>query len=846
MKAFQQIAVPHEDVVAGRLTMDVFAADLWQVVNGTAPEDYKDPEIFFRKTYVTRGLQNIIDIAKRRLEGSIGDSVIQLQTPFGGGKTHTLIALYHKAKEWGVKVAVFEGTTFDPREVKPWEEIERQLTGKAEITRGDVAPGKEKLIKLISDNSPALILMDEVLEYVTKAAGVKVGDTNLASQTLAFVQELTGAVSAVGNSMLVITLPSSILEHYDENAERFFQQLQKVTGRTEKIYTPVEEDEIELVIRRRLFQSVKESEVRSVVDEFVDNAVQEGVLKSDERSAYRERFINSYPFKPEVIDVLYKRWGSFPTFQRTRGVLRLLSLVVNDLLEKEVPFIRISDFNLEKEEIKRELIKHIGPEWDSVIAQDITSPESGAKLVDRGIGSSFLPYRFGTAVSTAIFMYSFSGRGERGASIKEIKLSAFIPDVPASIIDTTLNQLRERLFYLSDEGLYFTTQPNLNRIVLLKEESVTFLDVEEKERVLVEEHISKETPLNIYLWTNPKDIPDTPELKLIITKTKPTREYIETKGETPRVYRNTLIFLTGDENQQEIFHSFIRKLLAYQAVYSDSSLNLTQGQRGELQNKIKSYTERAYEELRKYYRKLYIPAKEGFREIDLGLPTLGERYIDKEVYTRLTEEEIVLEVLDPKVLIDRYMTIRDFVETKILYEAMLKTPGEIRPASKEVFIKAVGKGVSEGIFGLGIKAEYDKFECKYYRQSVNPELSENEVIIKPEFCKSKEEKTYTENFKSQTVDTSSALSSGTDTITYTPKSSDNIDYISSIHLKFTLPVGKISTLAQMVRFLNEKFSKCDIEIDIKVEGGQITKSEYENKIKETLNQLSIRYEEDLY
>jgi len=258
--------------------------------------------------------------------------------------------------------------------------------------------------------------------------------------------------------MLVITLPSSILEHYDENAERFFQQLQKVTGRTEKIYTPVEEDEIELVIRRRLFQSVKESEVRSVVDEFVDNAVQEGVLKSDERSAYRERFINSYPFKPEVIDVLYKRWGSFPTFQRTRGVLRLLSLVVNDLLEKEVPFIRISDFNLEKEEIKRELIKHIGPEWDSVIAQDITSPESGAKLVDRGIGSSFLP---------------------------------------ASIIDTTLNQLRERLFYLSDEGLYFTTQPNLNRIVLLKEESVTFLDVEEKERVLVEEHISKETPLNI-------------------------------------------------------------------------------------------------------------------------------------------------------------------------------------------------------------------------------------------------------------------------------------------------------------------------------------------------------------
>ncbi|MDQ7082685.1 MAG: DUF499 domain-containing protein [Aquificota bacterium] len=320
-------------------------------------------------------------LTQKRLEGSIGDSVIQLQTPFGGGKTHTLIALYHKAKEWRVKVAVFEGTAFDPREVKPWEEIEKQLTGRVELTKGNIAPGKEKLIKLISENSPALILMDEILEYVTKAAGVEVGDTNLASQTLAFIQELTGAVSAVGNSLLVITLPSSVLERYDENAERFFQQLQKVTGRAEKIYTPVEEDEIELVIRRRLFKIIKEDEMETIVDEFVDSAVQEGLLKADERSSYRERFLKSYPFKPEVIDVLYKRWGSFPTFQRTRGVLRLLSLVVHDLLEKDVPFIRISDFNLGNEEIKRELIKHIGPEWDSVIAQDITSPESGARLL---------------------------------------------------------------------------------------------------------------------------------------------------------------------------------------------------------------------------------------------------------------------------------------------------------------------------------------------------------------------------------------------------------------------------------------------------------------------------------
>lgn len=182
--------------------------------------------------------------------------------------------------------------------------------------------------------------MDEVLEYVTKAAGVKVGDSNLASQTFAFIQELTGAVSALGNALLVITLPSSLLEHYDENAERMFQQLQKIVGRTEKIYTPVDDEEIASVVRARLFSKIDEKEAKRVVDEFVEYVRNEGLLSEDEAMDYREKFLKSYPFKPEVIDILYKRWGSFPTFQRTRGVLRLLSLVVHDLLEKKnVPFI---------------------------------------------------------------------------------------------------------------------------------------------------------------------------------------------------------------------------------------------------------------------------------------------------------------------------------------------------------------------------------------------------------------------------------------------------------------------------------------------------------------------------
>ena len=129
MKPFAQIAVPHEDIAKGRLTMDVFAADLWQVAQGKAPDDYRDPDLFFKKTFITDGLKNILEIAKARLEGKSGDSIIQLQTPFGGGKTHTLISLYHKAKEWNANVTVIDGTALNPKEKKLWEEIEKQLTG---------------------------------------------------------------------------------------------------------------------------------------------------------------------------------------------------------------------------------------------------------------------------------------------------------------------------------------------------------------------------------------------------------------------------------------------------------------------------------------------------------------------------------------------------------------------------------------------------------------------------------------------------------------------------------------------------------------------------------------------
>ncbi|MBK6586667.1 MAG: DUF499 domain-containing protein [Coprothermobacter sp.] len=157
--------------------------------------------------------------------------------------------------------------------------MERQLTGEVKVLGSETSPGVDKIRSVLVDCQPVLILVDELLEYAVKAAGRKIGDSTLASQLLAFIQELSGAVSSLDRASLVVTLPSSVLEHYDENAERLFQQLSKVLGRTEKIYAPVADDEIYSVIRRRLFKSVNKDEIRKIVDEIVEKLDSEDLLQ---------------------------------------------------------------------------------------------------------------------------------------------------------------------------------------------------------------------------------------------------------------------------------------------------------------------------------------------------------------------------------------------------------------------------------------------------------------------------------------------------------------------------------------------------------------------------------------
>jgi len=871
MKPFSTLAIPHKDILEGRLTMDVFAAKLWDVLKNRAPEDYQDPEIFFRKTFVTEGLTNLIKIAEKRLGGKGGDPVIQLQTPFGGGKTHSLIALYHKAKEWKAKVVVIDGVALSPKNDMLWEEIEKQLTGKVDKLKGKISPGGEELRSLFAKNQPLLILFDEIIEYTIPASGIKVGDSTLASQVLTFMRIITDIVRTLEKTLLVLTYPTRT--HYNSYGQNLLKQLQERSGRVEKIYTPIQEDEVSSVIRRRLFSNINEKEIRNIIEKVLDYFEKEKILPEGiSKSEYRKKFLKSYPFQPEVIDVLYKRWGSLPRFERTRGVLRLLSLLVHSLKDKKLPYIRLADFDLGNNEIKGELINYTGQEYNSIIAQDITSKNSGAKKIDKNLGDAYTPFSFGTKVATTIFMYSFSGATVRGASVGEVKLSSVDIEAPSSIVVDAILKLKENLFYLSDKGLFFDTEPNLNRILLTKMDTISDETLEDEEKNILAKFLTKEY-FEIYLWPEkPQDIPDTKKMKLVILRDHDKeflREILNNYGNRPRVYRNTITFLTPLDSEKTKFEDFLKRKLGWSLIENDKTLTLTTEQKKNVKERIKKAENESRDNLRELYRLLYIPARKGLHEIDLGIPTYGSNIpIDKEIYERLRSEGEILEKLSGLTLKEKYLKDRSFVNTIDILDTFSKTPGEMRIFSDVVLKDCIKEGVSQGLFGLGY-LENGKPVCRYFKEEATPELVEGEILLKAELCRKKKELTeeqvrsYIEKIKkSNSVEEIKKVKEeipweyASEEIRVKIESEiekklkelkgedQQKEKYQSIYLKLNIPTGKLADIVRMVNYIKSKFDQVNVKIEISSEEGEMSISDYEDKIKEAFIQANVIVEEE--
>ena len=799
LPAWWQVAPPHHDIRTNKkLDESIFAADLAQVVRGNAPFDYQDPARFFATTYLSAGLSDLLRRVLREMAGTgSGNRIIQIDTPFGGGKTHTLLALYHLftapdavrnrpeladlLRSAGltavpdVRVVTFVGTESSAAQAEEqadgtrvrtiWGQLAHQLGGRdgyqlvRESDEQRVAPGVAALVKLL-ETRPALILIDELVNYIVGAAGIPVGDATLKDQTISFLQQLTSAVAQTAKSVLLLTIPSSQTEIYGQAAQdmqqRLFasaQQVSEIAGRILTVTTPVQGDDIYEVLRRRLLDQPpdenarrdREMKARRVAEAYVRmyRAIPHDVPLDVQEEAYIERMVRAYPFHPDVVRLLYERWGTLPDFQRTRGALRILGLVLADLFvnNRADPLVLPAHINLGPGELRNELVRVVNnPAYMNVLDSDIAGKNAKAPEIDRGLGTGNARFSPALRAATTIFLWSFSGAATetKGATEANVRVGMLEPGMESAIVGHVLSEFRRRLWYLHEQNdtYRFDTQANLNLVIVQKEQNVSATTA----RAAVEEQVRKLATGSTYLGPHaPKDartylfpsesgdVADTAALGIVLLRPgmhAPAGTEIAALpplvdqvfhyyGNKPRTHRNALVVLVPDAAQVAAADGAAKRVLALRAANSDTTLALQPNQYGELKTML-SEAEKVFPQVcGGIYRSVVIPAgmeNGGMERFDLGVhPLTAGAMIWDAAFADLISNERYLTALGPMPLIGERFNLwpkgQDYVTTQQLWDAFVQFPHLPMLAGKHVLTGAIERGANDGLFGYAVGDE---------------------------------------------------------------------------------------------------------------------------------------------
>ena len=513
---------PREDVLKGAITEADFAADLAQVIVGEGNAEYLDPARFFANTYPTRGLKNLLANVSRRLTGAGGEvaSIFRLDTSYGGGKTHGLIALCHAARGMEgvpnisefidpsllpachVRIAAFDGENADPANGRsmgdgvlaytPWGEISYALAGKdgyKRVRKSDesrIAPGAETLRELFG-GEPTLILLDELSVYLRKVRNLE----DARDQTTAFLTSLFKAVESAPNAVLVYTLAigkdGRATDAY--NAENQFiadnmAEAESVSARKATLLNPTEEDETVQVLRCRLFESIDETKIPAVIDAYraLWGANRESLAGDASRAETVETFRSSYPLHPEVLETLTGKTATLGNFQRVRGMLRLLARTISHLWEEkpgDATAIHLHHIDPGYEPIRQEIVTRLGQSaYAPAITNDISAGSVEKKALAQEIDAEHhggLPPYAGYAART-IFMHTLAFNDPlKGVSLEQLRYSILGPSTDISFIEEARKKFIAESAYLDDRPgapMRFLVEANLRQIIRGEERHV--------------------------------------------------------------------------------------------------------------------------------------------------------------------------------------------------------------------------------------------------------------------------------------------------------------------------------------------------------------------------------------
>ena len=679
LRTIYETCRPRADVEAGTTKDEQFAADLAQVVNQSAPKEYLDPAVFFRHSFPTRGMRELLKAVLTRLSGQGGEiaSIIRLDTQYGGGKTHGLIALVHAVRgmkgvehieefvdpallpRGPVRVAALDGENSDPANgltLEPglrartlWGELAYRLAGAEGFRRVQesdekhVAPGAETIRELFG-GQPALIMIDEVSVYLRKVEQAYPGSSG---QFTAFLHALFKAVETAPNVALVFTLAvgkdSEAKDAYREEHERALRSLaeaEMVASRKATQLNPTEEDETADVLRRRLFDDVVRSAADDIVAAYASTWArnQTALPPSVTRPETRDLFRRGYPLHPETLSVLTEKLSSLSTFQRTRGMLRLLARTVHVLWrDRPADALAIHPHHIDPSfgPIRNEITTRLGQgEYTPALKADVAAVEKDERSTAQDLDLRFFPGQLPihSYVARTVFLHTLAfGDAAKGIASDHLKLSVCSPVVEPAFVEQARTRFITESLFLDDRPgslLRFMVEPNLTQVIRRQMEEVEANDLrnELNERVRnlfgasggafnlepfpagayeVDDVVGDGRPNLVLLHhdafainSDPNGLPSLVE------------EIFKYKGTDQRLreFRNNLVFVVADERQIKNMKDRLRRRLALQELRKpDRKRLLAVHQQNKVDEEYQKSSLEVAEAILHCYRHLFFP-----------------------------------------------------------------------------------------------------------------------------------------------------------------------------------------------------------------------------------------------
>lgn len=818
LKPWREIIVPHPDVLNGTFQQSEFAADLTAVHSGKATPEYGDAKAFYERTFITEGMGRLLTQVSQRLNGKGGEPVTQLQTAFGGGKTHTLLAVYHLACRQcplgdlaGIPalldraglmdvpqalIAVLDGAAHAPGQ--PWKhgkqtirtlwgELAWQLgnaEGFALVQESDAngtSPGKDVLCTLLARFAPCVVLLDELVVYIRQFVDSQPLSGGTYDSNLSFIQSLTEAAKLVPNAAVLASLPESDSQAGGPRGVAALKALEAIFNRVQALWKTVAPEEAFEIVRRRLFEQIRDPKARDqVCRAFADAYVAEGAKLPQEtqEARYFDRMMQSYPIHPEVFAQLYEEWTTIDGFQRTRGVLKLMAKVIYRLWQDNNKDLMIlpGSLPLYDGSARNELIYYLGPGWDPVMDRDVDGERAETTVLEAK-ETRFGSVQAARRVARTVFLSSAPSSvnakpGTRGIDRGRVLLGCLQPGQTSSLYSDALNRLADQLHYLNSSGdktqdatrYWFDTRANLRRE--MEERKKRFEDKNEvrgRMAEVVKKLAGSATFFDgTHIFTPHSDVPDDGALRLVVlppeqsySREEPrlafdgVLDHVKNNGTKPRYRGNRLIFLAPDHGALARLRDCIRVAMAWSSIVEDVTamrLVLDNLQAEQAKKELKSAEDVLPRVARECYKWLLCPSQDnptGKPSVETFPLNTGGAALGPEIERACIDNELVIATWSPIHLRSKLKELywksdKPVVKAADFWEDTLRYLYLPRLKDRGVLAQAIVKGAgTRDFFGTAYGQSVETFEGFKFGDA-NIQFDDTLLLIEPDAAKAYE------------------------------------------------------------------------------------------------------------